>query len=122
MRLRVIASFSALLVMSVSLLQWPSPSFARQNAQNSQTPPRQPAQQPANAPRGSVQSPIQRIEVNLVNVFFSVFDQQNRIISDLDKKNFRVFDGKAEQEIRFFSRQTGLPLRVGLLMDTSNSI
>ena len=40
----------------------------------------------------------------------------------MEQKDFKVFDDGKPQEIRFFSRQTDLPLRVGLLLDTSNSI
>ena len=63
-----------------------------------------------------------RQNVNLVDVLFTVFNKQNKIVADLNRDNFRVFDDDAAQEIRFFSRQTDLPLRVGLLLDTSNSI
>jgi len=60
--------------------------------------------------------------VNLVDVLFTVLNHQNRIVADLAKDNFKVFDDGAQQDIRFFSHQTDLPLRVGLLLDTSNSI
>lgn len=63
-----------------------------------------------------------RTNVNLVNVLFNVVNQRNRIVADLDQKDFSVFDDNMPQEIRFFSRQNDLPLRVGLLLDTSNSI
>jgi Ca-activated chloride channel homolog len=63
-----------------------------------------------------------RQNVNLVDVLFSVLNRQNRIIADLNSENFRVFDDDAPQQIRFFNRQTDMPLRVGLLLDTSNSI
>ncbi len=60
--------------------------------------------------------------VDLVPVIFSVTNRRQKFVTDLQKEDFRVLeDGKA-QEIRFFSRETDLPLRVGLLLDTSNSI
>src|ERR1700722_918143 len=65
---------------------------------------------------------VLRQDVNLVNLLFSVTDRDNRVITDLERSDFQVFDDNARQEIRFFSRQTDLPLRVGLLLDTSNSI
>jgi VWFA-related protein len=40
----------------------------------------------------------------------------------LDKPNFRVFEDGKEQKVDFFSRETDLPLRIGLLLDTSGSI
>ena len=60
--------------------------------------------------------------VRLVNVVFSVLDKQDRFVTDLSQKNFEVFDDKIPQHVTFFSRETDLPLRIGLLMDTSNSI
>ena len=63
-----------------------------------------------------------RQNVNLVDVLFTVLTRQNKIVADLNSENFRVFDDDAPQQIRFFNRQTDMPLRVGLLLDTSNSI
>src|SRR5258706_8912022 len=60
--------------------------------------------------------------VGLVNVLFNVVNGGNKIIADMEQKDFKVFDDNVPQEIRFFSRQTDLPLRVGLLLDPSNSI
>src|SRR5215469_9047658 len=82
--------------------------------------PAPPPPAPAEPPYTSGQS-IQR-NVNLVDVLFTVLNRQNRIVADLNSENFRVFDDDAPQEIRFFNRQTNMPLRVGLLLDTSNSI
>jgi Ca-activated chloride channel family protein len=65
--------------------------------------------------------PIRR-DVNLVDVLFTVFDKHNHIVSTLEKDDFKVTDDGELQRILFFSRQSDLPLRVGLLMDTSNSI
>ena len=68
------------------------------------------------------QSPTIRRNVSLVNVLFNVLNPRNKIIADMEQKDFKVFDDNVPQEVRFFSRQTDLPLRVGLLLDTSNSI
>jgi VWFA-related protein len=63
-----------------------------------------------------------RVRVELVNVLMTVTDKKNRMVLDLTKDDFRLFeDGKA-QTIRFFTRESDLPLRIGLLIDTSNSI
>jgi VWFA-related protein len=63
-----------------------------------------------------------RVRVNLVNVLFTVVDKKGRLVSNLSKDNFNVHeDGKA-QKILFFGRETNLPLRIGILIDTSNSI
>jgi Ca-activated chloride channel homolog len=60
--------------------------------------------------------------VTLVDVLFTVLNRRNRLVPDLEKDDFKIFDEKAPQAIRYFSKQTDLPLRIGLLMDTSNSI
>ncbi len=60
--------------------------------------------------------------VNLVDVLFTVLNRRNKLVPDLEKSDFKVSDDKTPQTIRYFSRQTDLPLRIGLLMDTSNSI
>ena len=84
-------------------------------------------QQPASvppppAPDAPVRSDAIRRNVDLVNVLFTVVNGRNKAIADLGQGDFRVFDDNVAQEIRFFSRQSDLPLRVGLLLDTSNSI
>ena len=83
------------------------------------------AQAPAPAP--PPEAPVAstdaiRRDVNLVDVLFSVFDKQNRIVANLGQTDFRVSDDGQPQRILFFGRQSDLPLRVGLLLDTSNSI
>ena len=60
--------------------------------------------------------------VNLVDVLFTVLNRRNKLVPDLEKDDFKIWDDKSAQAIRYFSRQTDLPLRIGLLMDTSNSI
>jgi Ca-activated chloride channel family protein len=83
------------------------------------TAPTQPA--PPNEPAQAA-NPSIRTDVNLVDVLFTVMDRKNKMVSDLGQGNFQVFDDGRPQQIRFFSQQTDLPLRVALLLDTSNSI
>lgn len=78
-----------------------------------------PEQQPA-PPQQSQQKIIQ--VVNLVDVLFTVLNRRNKLVPDLQKEDFQIFDEKFPQEIRYFSKQTDLPLRIGMLVDTSNSI
>jgi Ca-activated chloride channel homolog len=88
------------------------------------------AQQPASpqppapqepAPERQDQGRITQV-VNLVDVLFTVLNRRNKLVPDLDKDDFKIWDDKSPETIRYFSRQTDLPLRIGLLMDTSNSI
>ncbi len=60
--------------------------------------------------------------VNLVEVLFSVVTKREKLVTDLNKENFKVFDDGAQQEITDFSQPTDLPLRIGMVLDTSNSI
>jgi len=60
--------------------------------------------------------------VNLVDVLFTVLNRRNKLVPELEKSDFKIWDDKAPQEIRYFSRQSDLPLRIGMLLDTSNSI
>ncbi len=61
--------------------------------------------------------------VDEVNVVFNVTDKRGKFVNDLKKDDFRVLDdGKPPTAIRSFRSETNLPLRVGLLIDASNSI
>ena len=66
--------------------------------------------------------PTIRVPVNLVDVLFTVLNRRNKLVSDLEQKDFRVLDDNTPQDIRYFSKQSDLPLRIGMLLDTSNSI
>jgi VWFA-related protein len=60
--------------------------------------------------------------VNLVDVLFSVVTKREKLITDLTRDDFKVFDDNVQQEITSFSQPTDLPLRIGMVLDTSNSI
>jgi Ca-activated chloride channel family protein len=87
----------------------------------------QQANPPATPPPAS-QEPIQKsqtvipVQVNLVDVLFTVLDRRNKLVPSLEKQDFKVLDDNVGQDIRYFSRQSDLPLRIGMLLDTSNSI
>jgi Ca-activated chloride channel family protein len=84
------------------------------------TAPTQPAAQSQEKPQKSDQAIIK--VVNIVDVLFTVLDRRNKLVPALEKTDFKIFDDKLPQEIRYFSKQTDLPLRIGMLLDTSNSI
>jgi len=64
-----------------------------------------------------------RKQVDEVNVVFTVTDKRGKFVNDLTKSDFQVVDdNKPAQQIRSFRAETNLPLRVGLLVDASNSI
>ncbi len=60
--------------------------------------------------------------VNLVDVLFSVVTKRDKLVTDLTKEDFKAFDDGAQQQIASFSQPTDLPLRIGMVLDTSNSI
>jgi VWFA-related protein len=63
------------------------------------------------------------VEVDLVDLIFTATDKHGRFIKDLKKDDIRLLDeGKPPVRIEAFESETGLPLRVGLLIDASNSI
>jgi Ca-activated chloride channel family protein len=78
------------------------------------------AQQPKAAAQDD-QAPI-RAEVTRVNMLFTVTDKRGRFVTDLTKNDFQVFENKKPQEILEFTAETDLPLRLAVLIDTSNSI
>ena len=85
-------------------------------------PPPAPAQsQPAPPQMADPQAKIIR-NVNLVEVLFSVVTKREKLVTDLNQENFTVFDDSAQQQILSFSQPTDLPLRIGMVLDTSNSI
>ncbi len=63
-----------------------------------------------------------RAEVTRVNMLFTVTDKKGRFVTDLTKNDFQVFEDKKPQQILEFTAETDLPLRLAILVDTSNSI
>lgn len=59
--------------------------------------------------------------VKVVNVLATVRDKQGKIIRDLAQGDFSVLENGRPQQIGYFSRETDLPLTLGLLVDTSMS-
>src|ERR1041385_3397532 len=79
----------------------------------------QPEQKPDRA-----EGPENRIilEVNRVNMLFTVTDKKGKFITDLNKDDFMVVENKKQQNIQEFTAESDLPLRIAILIDTSNSI
>jgi VWFA-related protein len=62
------------------------------------------------------------LDVSRVNLLFTVSDKKGRFITDLGKSDFEVFESKKPQGIMEFNAESNLPLRLAILIDTSNSI
>src|SRR6266705_4350996 len=116
---RVITSIS----LVIALLLIPLADKAQQPPTDSKPQSRVPAQ-PAAAKQEPTQQSDQTIKsvVNLVDVLFTVLNRRNKLVPELEKSDFKIWDDKFPQEIRYFSKQSDLPLRIGMLLDTSNSI
>jgi Ca-activated chloride channel homolog len=88
-----------------------------ESAQQQQPQPPPPNQQEAQQSQTTIKVPI-----NIVNVLATVLNRRNKLVADLTEEDFKLMDDNTQQSIRYFSRQSDIPLRIGLLLDTSNSI
>src|SRR5205823_2860833 len=62
------------------------------------------------------------LDVTRVNILFTVTDKKGRFVTDLGKSDFDVLENKKSQTIQQFTAESDLPLRLAVLIDTSNSI
>ena len=62
------------------------------------------------------------MNVDLVNVLFTVTDRRGKLVTDLSQKELKLLEDNRVQSITNFSRETDLPLTIALLIDTSTSI
>lgn len=62
------------------------------------------------------------LDVTRVNVLFTVSDKRGRFVNNLTKDEFEVYENKKKQTVLEFVAESGLPLRIAMLVDTSNSI
>lgn len=93
------------------------PSAQQQAAQ-------QPGLQPRDESAPSVAStPTIQVFSREVNLVFTVTDGKGRFITDLPQQDFGLLDdGRPPSRVVRFQQQSNLPLRVGIMLDTSNSI
>jgi len=75
-------------------------------------------QQPARADEQTIIT----VDVTRVNLLFTVTDRKGRFVTDLGKDDFEIIENKKAQNIQEFVAESDLPLRLGILIDTSNSI
>lgn len=84
-------------------------------------PPASPAQQTPDQPLST--APTISTFAREVNLVFTVTDSKGHFITGLKQQNFGLLDdGRPPDRVISFTQQTDLPLRVGVLLDTSNSI
>jgi VWFA-related protein len=114
---RWLLALTVLLSLPVSQAQEqpPAPSAASQPARGE-------AQSPNAQKKSQTQPPAISVTTGLVHLVVTVTDRHHNFITDLSQSDFQVLENGMPQQIRFFGRETDLPLRIGLLLDTSNSI
>jgi VWFA-related protein len=119
-------------VPAVAPASTPQPPAAVTEAPQQKSPatpaPQQPlpaAQQPAAPLTGEQEQPTEtiKVQVNEVNLIFTVTDKKGKFITGLKRENFGLLDdGRPPLAVLRFTQQTNLPLRVGIMLDTSSSI
>jgi VWFA-related protein len=112
--------------LSVSLAALLFSALLSQDFRAQEKPPEQtPAQ-----PQGQTQPQLKRpqdgqpkiaVEVKTVSVLATVRDKHGKIISNLSKDDFQLDEDGRPQIINYFAHESDLPLRLGLLVDTSLS-
>ncbi len=62
-----------------------------------------------------------KVDVDVVSLYCSVRNKQNGLINTLEKTDFDLAEDSKPQTIKYFSKETNIPLTIGLLVDVSNS-
>jgi VWFA-related protein len=118
-RIRRLAATALFLFASVGLCQTPQTPASPPAQVNPQQP------QPSAVPAAPGQEPTFTlgVRVNLVDLVFTVTDKKGRFITGLKRENFGLLDdGRPPAAVLSFTQQTNLPLRIGIMLDTSSSI
>src|ERR1700754_602998 len=106
------------LVLAATLFLGFTPALHAQEAPSPSGPPPKSKAEPQPVDIGDVQ-PL-KVNVNLVNVYFSVRDK-NGYITNLHKDDCSIYEDKALQKTKNFTQEKNLPLTIGILLDTSGS-
>src|SRR5947209_757593 len=62
-----------------------------------------------------------KVDVDIVNVLASVRDKRGALVANLEKNDFTILEDGKPQEIKYFTKESDLPLTIGLLVDVSGS-
>jgi Ca-activated chloride channel family protein len=95
-----------------------SGTLTAQNPQSAQNP--QNAAPKARTARDLTDKPI-RVDVELVLLNVTVTDPFNRLVTGLERENFRILEDKTEQELQHFSSED-VPISIGVIFDMSGSM
>jgi len=75
----------------------------------------------AQGPVPAGDQPVFRAETRLVLLHASVVDNKGRLVTDLSREAFKVFENGVEQKLRIFKRED-VPVSLGLIVDNSGSM
>src|SRR5208337_3803854 len=115
--------FAAAFLSAALAAQQPATPAASQAGQAAQTTPAPQTAAPAGEEQTDVGAPTIKLTVNEVNLIFTVTDKHGRYNPNLQQSDFALLDdSKAPAKVKSFHQQINLPLRVGILIDTSTSI
>ena len=96
-------------------------SMAQNSTPTSGTPPAAPATEASPAADGQASGFVFKKEIEEVVLHATVVDDQNRLVTDLDRDNFKVYeDGKLQQVTSFHKER--VPVALGILIDNSGSM
>jgi VWFA-related protein len=77
---------------------------------------------PARAQDPPVDNTPIKVDVDVVNILCTVYDKRGVLVTDLKQEDFKIFENGKPQQIRYFARETNLPLTLALLLDVSGSV
>ncbi len=72
-------------------------------------------------PAANPQETTIKVDVDIVNVLCSVRNKGGGLVANLNKDDFTLYENGQKQDIKYFTRETDLPLTIGLLVDVSLS-
>ena len=120
-----VSSMIAILLTALALAQ------TSQKAKPAQTKPKEPAktttpqstkpQQPTKEDDIPTSDDTVKIGADLVNLFFSAVDKNNRVVSDLREGDITIFEDGQQQQVFTFKREASLPISIAILLDLSGS-
>jgi VWFA-related protein len=112
--MRPLLPFAALVcLLLISPAAWP------QLAPSPDAPPVSTAPPPS--PEESSPVATLKMNVNLVDLFFTVKDKSGELVPHLTKEDCSVLEDKVPQTLKSFVAETNQPLTLGIMLDTSGS-
>jgi Ca-activated chloride channel family protein len=110
--------------LAFTFVSFITPTFISAQEQKPDVP--KPRQTPTPATPGTIQQGTEVgdqviINTDLITLTVTVTDTYGRYVSGLDKKAFKIFEDKEEQEIEYFSDDDA-PVSVGVIFDVSGSM